>query len=294
VKNILRPYYHFFKYFVPFLTFNLRLLFKKTYKIKTKNSYNGKVAVLANGPSLRKVINVLDTDDKFKDTDFIVMNLFALDSKFKVIKPKHYCLSDPMFYQDYEPRLHDIKRTFEILDKEVDWEMYMYIAFPTKRENKLFFEYSKLKNPYLKFIITNRIDFSGYESLRNKYYDTGYCMPRIGNVANLAIYLAIFNGYKDINVYGVDHDFFLSWAVNEKNEVCAKEMHFYQDSDDVLLKPVIDTVKGFGTHKIKTHLWILSVMFDSHDKLQDYALYKKAKIINMTEGSMIDSYKRVK
>lgn len=294
IKRILKHYYNFFKNTLIFLFFNIRFLFRASYKVKTKNLFNGKITVLANGPSLKEKLPSLINDPIFINNDFIVMNLFALDPVFKVIKPKHYCFSDPMFYRDFEPRLIDIKKTFHILENEVDWKIYIYISFPSKREIKLFFEYSKLKNANLEFVITNLIDFSGFESLRNKYYDTGYCMPKIGTVANLAIYIAILNGYKEIKLYGVDHDFFLSWAINENNQLCSKERHFYDASNEVLLKPVIDTVEGRGTLKISTQLWILSVMFESHDKLQKYALYKKTKIINMTEGSMIDSYERIK
>jgi len=293
-KNTVRPYYHFFKYLVPFVIFNIKLLFKKTYRVKTKNCFSGKIAVLANGPSLKKIIPLIDVDKNFKDYDFVVLNLFALEPKFKTIKPKHYCLSDPMFYQDYEPRLKDIRRTFEILENEVDWKINLYLSFPSPKEYKKFLKYSRLTNPNIKIVKTNLIDYRGYEKFRNLYYNTGFCMPRVGNVSNLAIYMAILNGYTSIKVYGVDHDFFLSWVINDKNELCAKEMHFYQDGNEVKLKPIVDTIKGAGSVKIATYLSGLSVMFKSHDRLQAFAAYKKAEIINMTKGSMIDSYKRGK
>lgn len=295
MKDFLRPYYHVFKYLLPFIIFNINLVFRKRYRIKTKNCFSGKVAVLANGPSLKNVITSLkekQNSDEFKDCDFIVMNLFALDSIFTKIKPKHYCLSDPMFYQDYPPRLNDVKKLFDILENQVNWEMYLYLSFFTDKEYRLFINYSKLKNNHIKIVRTNRIDYSGYEQFRNTYYHTGYCMPNVGNVANLAIYLAILNGYNDIRAYGVDHDFFLSWAINEKNELCAKEMHFYQDENEVSLKPIIDSISGEGTVKISTYLSGLAVMFKSHEMLRLFADFKNATIVNMTKNSMIDSYIR--
>lgn len=294
VKDFLRPYYHVFKYFIPFLVFNIKLLFRKKYKIKTKNCYKGNIAVLANGPSLKEVIANLETAPEFKDCDFIVMNLFALEPKFRLIKPQHYCLSDPMFYQDYQPRLNDIKKMFDIFQNNVDWEMNLYLSFPSEKQYKMFLRYSKLTNPMIRIVKANLIDYDGYERFRNFYYNSGYCMPRVGTVANLAIYIAILNGYKDIKLYGVDHDFFLSWAINDNNELCAKEVHFYQNENEVKLKPIIDTISGKGTIKIATYLWILSVWFKSHEDLSKFANYKNAEIINMTKGSMIDSYKRKK
>jgi hypothetical protein len=292
LKKFLRPIYHLFKYFIPFCVFHMQLIAKRRYKIATKNAFTGKIAVLANGPSLKEVIPKLTSKEKFEGCDFIVMNLFALEKQFAIIKPTHYCFADPMFYQDYAPRLNDIQKTFKILQEEVHWTMNVYLSFFSEAECKMFLKYSGLTNPNLKIIKTNRIDFEGYKALRNYYYNTGYCMPKVGNVANLAIYISLLNGYKSIDVYGVDHDFFLSWAINERNELCAKEAHFYQNTDEVKLKPIVDTISGKGTVKIATYLSGLSVMFKSHDQLQAFSEYKNATIINMTKNSMIDSYQR--
>lgn len=288
LKNI----YSFIHNFQKFIKLNLKLFLRKKYKIETIGKFKGEVMVLANGPSLKKEIPKILNNTFLRQSEFIVMNLFALEPIFKEIKPKHYCFADPMFYQDYFPRLKDVKKTFSILDNEVDWEMYIYLSFKTSNEYQLFQNYSKLKNKHLKIIRTNRIDYEGFERFRNKYYNLGYCMPTIGNVSNLAIYLAIINGFKKIKLFGVDHNFFHNWIVNENNILCSIEDHFYSSSDEKVLKPIINYVTGNGNLKISSYMFILSEAFKSHDKLRNFANFNKVEIINMTKGSMIDSYKR--
>ena len=163
MKQYLRPAYHLIKYFIPFFIFSVKLIARRRREIPTKNKFRGRIFVLANGLSLKGVISQLSDRGRFAGCDYFVMKLFALESQFLKIKPKHYCFADPMFYQD---------------------------------------------------------------------------------------------------------------------------------TDTVKLKPIVDTITGNGSVKIATYLSGLAVMFRSHDQLQSFSLYKNSRVTNMTKGSMIDSYPR--
>ena len=52
-------------------------------------------------------------------------------------------------------------------------------------------------------------------------------MPEDGTIANTAIYLALIEGYKEIELYGADHNMFLELGVNENNQLCSLDSHFY-------------------------------------------------------------------
>ena len=71
--------------------------FKRKLHKSFSRRYSGEVAIVANGPSLREVLSKFQMD-KFSDTDFNVLNFFGMEAVFTRIKPKHYCLADPMFF----------------------------------------------------------------------------------------------------------------------------------------------------------------------------------------------------
>ena len=115
-------------------------------------------------------------------------------------------------------------------------------------------------------------------------------MPTPQTVANFAIFVALNSGYKKIKLYGVDHTFLDSLCVNKDNQLCSKDMHFYQ-GDEVHLKPILRNDNG-ELFKISDYLNAIMLMFKSHDYLASYSKHIKVKILNCTQCSMIDSYER--
>lgn len=285
IKSALR----FLKKSVYFLLFILKLCYRKSYTNPFKRVYSGTVAVLANGPSLKEVITRVETDVEFQGVDFIVLNYFAFEDVFFRIKPKHYCLADPMFFGDSH-RKADALRLFSILQDRVDWDLNIYVP---KKGLKPFRAFSKLTNSHLHIIALNTEEYRGYESLRFKFYEKGLSMPRIQTVANMAIYVGINSGYSRINLYGVEHTFLDSLCVNDQNQLCNRDKHFY-DKEEAPLKPIIKTDSLDEVWKISDYLMAIAWMFKSHDLLAAYANYKGVHIVNSTKGSMIDSYERKK
>lgn len=179
----------------------LRLPSYKFHKFPLKDKFSGTAHVLVNGPSLKRTLEEYDRGKAAIDDNSFFVNLAALDSHFLLIRPKHYCLSDPMFYQDYEPKKEAIRRMYDILNNDVDWDMYLYLCFPTEKEYDMLEQYAGLTNPHIKIIRMNRKHCSKLCSQwRNKLYATGYFMPEDGTIANTAIYLALLEGYKDIRL----------------------------------------------------------------------------------------------
>lgn len=278
-----------------FVWYFLRLPSYKFHKFPLKNKFNGTAHVLVNGPSLRDTLKDYDSGKiKIDDNSFFV-NLSALDSHFLQIKPKHYCLSDPMFYQDYLPKKDAIRKVYDIFNNDVDWDMYLYLCFPTEKEYDKLEQYAGLTNPHVKIIRMNRKTCASLvPAWRNKLYASGYFMPEDGTIANTAIYLALLEGYKEIRLYGADHNYFLEFAVNDNNELCSLDSHFYDKAKPVM-KPFKNTcVNEDRAFRVHEFFYIMYVMFQSHDLLQQFSQYLGAHILNCTPGSMIDSYDRIK
>lgn len=267
----------------------------KFYKYNFINSCSGDAVVLVNGPSMNNTLKDYSDGKITIDNNCFVVNQFALSDYFLKIKPKYYCLDDPIFYRDYEPKKEAIRKMYDIIDQNVDWNMTIFMCFPTDIENDMLIKYSGIKNPHVHFVRMNRklcadID----ESLRNRLYSTGYFMPQAGTVANTAIYLAILMGYKTIRLYGADHSMLKDLAVNDKNELCSLDTHFY-DKGEPKMTPFLNTcLEEAKPWKISEFVYVVSEMFHSHDLLRSFADYKGCRIINCTPNSMIDSYERLK
>lgn len=277
---------HFIRKSLEFIYFLILFLKYKSFKNHIKKEYSGTVAVLANGPSLKEVLPNISTDEEFKNVDFIVLNFFAFENIFFEVKPKHYCLADPMFFKATH-RLDNVLKLFKILDENVDWKMSIYIP---KHYIPDFKSFSKIKNKNISIVGVNNTPYYGFEKYRNFFYKKGLAIPIIGTVANLAIYVGINLGYNRLNLYGVDHTFFDSLCVNDNNEICNREAHFYSNGKSVLMP--IKRNDNDEIYKMSYYISSISVMFKSHDLLQNFAKYMNVNIENQTGCSLIDSYNR--
>ena len=84
IKRIIKQCLSIGRDSINFAAFLVEMIFKSKLHNSFSRRYSGKVAILANGPSLKEVLPKLQMD-KFS-------------AVFTRIKPKHYCLADPMFF----------------------------------------------------------------------------------------------------------------------------------------------------------------------------------------------------
>lgn len=287
MKKLIKHISCFIKDSLNFIYILIQLLLQGAYKNKLENKFAGTVAVLANGPSLKEELPKLNSSEEFKNVDFIVLNFFAFEKTFFEIKPKHYCLADPMFFQDSLKKVN-VEKLFTILQNEIDWDIYIYM--PSVRYNQ-FIKYSKITNTHIKIVKMNANSYFGYEKFRHFFYKKNWAMPAPQTVANLAIFIGLNSGYEEVRLYGVDHTFLDSLSVNENNQLCNRELHFYDDQRS--LKPLFNICTK-EVYKVSDYLFAIGNMFRSHDLLNKYAIYLNVKIVNYTTCSMIDSYNRIK
>lgn len=269
-----------------FIIFLIKLVYSGHFKNPIKRQSLGTIVVLANGPSLKDVIPNISTSEEFKNVDYIVLNFFAFDDIFFKIKPKYYCLADPMFFHENH-RIKDVRKLFSILENEVDWELSIFIPSPLYSKFVLF---SQLKNKNLNIIKVNSLTYKGFPRFSNFFYKKGIAIPSIQTVLILALYVSIRIGAESIRLYGADHDSFKHLIINDNNQLCSIDSHFYEEKA-VQLKPLRrnDNDKIW---KISDFMESTAQMFKSHDQLASFANYSNVKIINCTKGSMIDSYEK--
>ena len=241
-------------------------------------SFPGRLTILANGPSLKSDIEKLD----FSNGDFLAVNNFYLSPYFEVVRPKYYVVADPLFFIGTNGSIP--------FSGIISWHMFLFVPIKSWRSTK------ELQNHHenLTIVPYNNVSYNGFNRFRYLLYEKGYAMPKTQNVLVASIFVAINMGYKEIFLYGVDHSWTESIRVNEKNEVCLVDSHFY-DEKEVKLTP---WYKGIGSesgvHKMHEILRALALMFESYQILNGYATYKGSKIVNCTKNSYIDAFERSK
>lgn len=264
---------------------NLWLAFYSLF-CRTKCAYkgpNGKtVKILANGPSLKKDL------DNLVDTDSVsALNFFCLNDVFWKIKPNHYVLADPAFFRLDNPA-DNVVRLYEAIGK-IDWDIVFYV--PLKYYSVFRDKVSSNTNVIIKTFYRFPLMLENTPKYIERFlYKRGLGAPSAHNVLIPSIFLMINEGYEKIYLYGADHSWISQMAVNDENQVCLVDNHFYDKSEPVM-KPWL-TINGepFKMHDL---MKIFYIVFLNHQKLNDYAKsLGNISIINMTKDSFIDSFER--
>lgn len=244
---------------------------------------SNEVILLANGPSLKKEIEkIKDGDEFFQNKDFCIVNYIPESDIYEMIKPKYYVITDGQFSDESHPNFKRAQAMFERMVEVTDWEMNIYIQFAHKQRKS--FNIFK-NNPHIEISVIHTTPYKGFEKLRFYFYNKGLGNGEFGTVIINAEYVMLYNGYKRLHLYGVDHNFFDGLFVNNKNQLCIKYDHYYSKDKSKIIKYHKD-VSGFLS-------WYAE-LFKGHKIMNNYALSLDAAILNHTNGSMIDAYKRVK
>ena len=247
-----------------------------------------KCMVFGNGPSLNSLLEKYENGLINLTNECFVVNFFPLNPSFYKIKPKYLFWSDYVFIQDTPGSTEKVRKMYNMMQDGVDWNLTIYLNAPWQKDNKRLIEYSKLTNPNIRFVFLNRKFCDGLcPKLRNKLYKSGYFMPTEGTVVNTAIYVAILQGYKEIELYGSELNMFKDLEVGEDNQLYIVQKHFYEKEYRTK-----QTTDGGGKAYVHTYMNYMFVMFHSHYLLRQFADYMGVRIVNCSPGSMIDVYER--
>lgn len=241
-----------------------------------------KLIVLANGPSLKEEL------PSFKEgLDYCVVNDLANSPFFEKLKPKYYVLSDPLFFIDtiYKERGNLV---YQYLNEKVHWKMNLYVPF-------MYFKItdwaSKIKNTHITVIPFHSVHYAGFENIRFKIYKRGLGNGEFGTVALNAIYIGLLLQYKNITLYGMDHNFFDNLCLDDENRLCSRQIHFYSVGEEVVLKPLINHYHGLKEYyTVHEYLLEKSAIFLGHTIMRKFSDIMGAEIINCTKNSLIDAY----
>ena len=262
-----------------------RILVLSSMKVAVTSRKNGdfkkheNCSILANGPSLKAAIE--NNEVQLDSNDVFCVNSFCESEYFWKIKPQFYFVIDGTFFNPTIERTK--KQVASIVEafSKVDWDMCVVVPSYAPQGGI----FAGLNNPHIKTIRFNSTSVSGYDWFCNMVYKQGLGMPTCINVVIFAISSALFMGYKNIYMYGIDHTFSAQLFVNENNVVCSSERHVYSTEPRIFKLPQTTMARILGAQ---------SLCFSIHEKLERMSKKLGCKIYNCTKGSFVDAYERLK
>lgn len=278
-----------YKFIFSFFSILKILIFSK-YNIKLRSVKDyGKCYILGNGPSLK---NDLDNNlEFFLDKKIFVVNNFATSNYYNIIKPKYYVFADPAYWSAIENStvVKNCRRTLEIIRDNTIWEMIVFVP-PNALNNSILKDILK-ENKYIKIVDfnTTTISMKGFNNVNYFLFEKNLAAPPIQNVLISSIFISINMGFSEINILGSDHSWTKELFVNDKNQVCTVDHHFY-DNNKVNYN-IFTRIDG-SVYKMHEILRDYALMFEGYHKLREYGDYLKVRINNATENSFIDAFER--
>lgn len=258
-----------------------------TPKVKNLRKHTS-LQLLSNGPSLKDFLSDELTDEIIEQYDFLIVNDFVKSTNFERIKPSFCVWSDPMFFEHtlFEERAIE---AINMMAERTKWPLTLFI--PKNRLKSKFLNPLR-ENKNINFIGFHSFPYKGFEILRTYFERRGLASGQYGNVSINAVYVGLMLGYKNIFLHGVDYTFFTKLCINEQNELCHFNEHFF-DNKPVELKPIICQYKGFeGVYKTSYYITEMSSRFKGHDIMASLAKKMNVNVYNCVKESLIDSYPR--
>ena len=268
-----------------FLLFLFKLLLKvgRISDLK-KSKRSNPIYILGNGPSL----NLELVMSLRNNVDICSVNFSVLSDAFFLMKPNYLVLADGEFFKLNDNR---VVKVYSLLLECVNWPLTLIVPKGSTKWVK-----KQVKNNSLievigycgiKWTPTSNL----YNRLKYFVYKNNCAHPQFQNVVIAAIYSAINLGYRSISLYGVEHSWLQNIVVNDDNEVCLIDKHFYNQYP--ALTPWRINANSSKTYKMHEILKMLSKTFYGYWDLRGYADYLgNVIIINKTKGSYIDAFDR--
>ena len=242
-----------------------------------------KLHILMNGPSCSETIGCIASND-----DVMMVNSAANSELFWRLKPRYYCIIDPIFWgndnwnMDKNTR-DSVVKLWENL-KKVDWELQFFI------ESKLISDKIDMMPQCVTFIRFNGngLYCKKFTGFMLRQYKKNNATPIYTNIAIIALYLGIQLRYSNIYLHGLDFDKLANYTINENNDVVLLDKHFYDNG-------VYENYTEYGYAK-RGEFYVFVESFANalrqFSVLRKYADMLGVNIYNYSKYSMIDSFEK--
>ena len=240
-----------------------------------KTKKGGGCFVIANGPSLNEEVDYIKINREINSV--LALNFFCNSKLFFGLKPEYYCISDPLVFNSkdgYERIPENIDRFIENFNK-VDWNCTLF--YP--QHFKTSFILDKIKNDKITLRGFNSTPLYGKSKIIFHLFKKNLGMPIPESVIIAGIFLVINMGFKNVELFGVDHTWINDFKVSASNSSSFNLEHFYGSN-----------TRTKSDRSVSEFLISQHRLFKSHEILETYSNYRNSNIINHTQNSLIDSY----
>lgn len=239
--------------------------------------------ILANGPSLKRTVE--ESADFVRGKTLLAVNFCVTSPMFEQLKPELYLIADPLFWIVPEKR----EQLFRMMAEKTTWDMNFLV--PARALKNKEWQPLLAGNPHIRLYIYNTTPIEGFQGFCNWIFSKGWGVPRPHNVLIPSIAMGIRLPFKKIYLAGADHSWLPEITVTDDNVVLMHQKHFYDQNKS---KAATVTQENLHSARLYTILYHMYVAFKSYFVLEDYARSRGKEVINVTPGSYIDAFKRMK
>ena len=253
----------------------LHTILKGAKEVKVRRSDETSLLIVGNGPSMDTEYMRLFSEKM----PVLCVNMFALSEWFGQVRPKYYCLADPLFFDaQSEDSVQELLRALNT----VDWNMTMIL--PQGRT-------LSLSNRHIKyeFLPAGTCDNHIFTRVVNQLYKKNLLKCGCQTVIVGALHYVIVKKFRTIYLAGVDIDHFTNYHVNSENHVMLSAKHFYKEE-------VIDCTNKGMVKKGEFYkcLGYYSRMLEEFYCLSKFAKFQGTRIINLSPDSFVDVFRKEK
>ncbi|MGL4410706.1 MAG: hypothetical protein ACRCTF_00995 [Bacteroidales bacterium] len=246
-----------------------------------RETESDEIIILGNGPSFKSLIE--EKREFWQGRSRLMVNFSACSEWFEVVKPQNYLVADPLFWESTDK----CERLFGALSSKCEWEMNLFMpvkAFKNRRWQEII-----ASNHNIKLHPHNTTPVEGLECFTKLAYNKGWGVPRPHNVLIPSIAITIRMRYKKIYLAGAEHSWVNDVGISDDNRVVMNFKHFYDNG-----KPDAKEMAQYAEVPFYQFLYHQFIVFRAYFQLRDYAKSEECKVINITPGSFIDAFERLK
>ena len=269
----------------------IQILFKSKFRpgiIKLDLEKTEQCYILGNGPAL--VNDIERKADLLHSQTLFVVNFFAKSNLYALYRPGFYIFADPMFYSDHikHDKQKEVDELLSIISQETSWPIIIFA--PNQALEKMRSCFINNKNIQL-FDYNIQAVKRGFKWFIQWVHDRQLATFGAMNVVNVAVYLAVFLGFREINLLGIDHSWHLNFVVGKDNLIYQKDRHF-DDEKEPDLKLVRKDPGRIKPYKLHELLEYSAIALKNYHYIQAYAQEKNVKIYNCCTDSFVDAFER--
>lgn len=263
-----------------------KILIQSKLFLRPLPKHSGSCIILANGPSAN--VTLENNYEQLRKMDIFCVNLFGSTPHYEALKPVGYILLDPNLLTMNRP---DLVILYNDLVAKTTWPIDLIVPISFKKSAE--FLEKMQQNPNIQLRFYNYTLIKGFDFFEKLALKKGWGMFQSQNVLVAAIQLCIRMNYKKIYITGADHSWHETIRVSdEDNSLLLHDTHFYGNQQRNLSEEYKTNEQTKITSELANQFQALLKIFTGHQRVANYAAHKKVELINISQHSNIDVYKR--